>query len=94
MAPRIRKIPQRTCIGCGQVKNKKELLRIVRTPEGEILFDLTGKKSGRGTYTCPQAECLEKAFKGNKLAAKLEIELPSEVKERLKEELRQAIQSE
>lgn len=91
MAPRIRKIPQRTCIGCGAVKNKKELIRIVRTPEGEVLIDFTGKKSGRGTYTCPRLECLERVFKDNKLAVKLNIDLSSADKTRLKEELKRVI---
>jgi len=94
MTPRVRKIPQRTCIGCGGVKNKKELIRIARTPEGEVVIDFTGKKSGRGTYTCPRLECLESVFKGNKLSAKLNIDLSSEEKTRLREELRQAILNE
>lgn len=94
MPVRTRKIPQRTCIGCGEVKNKKELIRIVRTPEREVLVDLTGKKSGRGTYICPDQECLEKAFKGNKLAYKLDTEILADDKERLSEELKKAFNNE
>ena len=58
---KTRKIPQRQCVGCREMKDKKALLRIVKTPEGEILLDATGKKSGRGAYVCPDPECLKKA---------------------------------
>ncbi len=81
---KIKKIPQRTCLGCKAVKPKKELVRIVRTPEGEVLVDPTGKKAGRGAYTCPSTECLEKAFKGTLLAQALEFELTTEIKKNLK----------
>jgi len=87
MKQRVKKIPRRTCIGCGAVRNKKELLRIVRTPQQEVLLDQTGKKSGRGTYICPGVECLEKAFKGNLLTKKLEITIAPSDKERLREQL-------
>ncbi|MGE5605166.1 MAG: RNase P modulator RnpM [Bacteroidota bacterium] len=81
---KIKKIPQRTCVGCKAVKPKKELVRLVRTPEGEVLVDPTGKKAGRGAYICPSTECLEKAFKGPLLAQALEFELTSEIKDNLK----------
>lgn len=81
---KIKKIPQRTCLGCKTVKPKKELIRIVRTPEGEVLVDSTGKKAGRGAYSCPSMECLEKAFKGSILAQALECELTTTIKENLK----------
>lgn len=81
---KVKKIPQRTCVGCKVVKPKKELIRIVRSPEGEVLVDPTGKKSGRGAYICPSTECLEKAFKGSLLAQALEFELTSEIKDNLK----------
>lgn len=81
---KIKKIPQRTCLGCKAVKPKKELVRIVRTPEGEVVVDPTGKKAGRGTYTCPSPECLEKAFKGSLLARALEFDLTNEIKEELR----------
>ncbi len=87
MSVRKRKIPQRTCIGCNEVRNKKELIRIVRTPESEVLVDFTGKKSGRGSYICPSSSCLERALKGNLLEKKLEVRISPEVKEKLKAEL-------
>ena len=58
-----KKIPQRQCIGCGQMKDKKELIRILKTQDGSIVIDATGKKNGRGAYICPDEECLQKAFK-------------------------------
>ena len=79
----IRKIPQRTCIGCNKTTSKRELLRIVRTPEGDVEIDLTSKRSGRGAYICSSVECLNKAIKGNKLEKTLEIEIPEEVIKRL-----------
>jgi predicted RNA-binding protein YlxR (DUF448 family) len=90
----VKKIPQRTCIGCGTIRNKKELLRIVRTPEQEVLLDPTGKKSGRGAYICPAMECLEKAFKGDLLAKRLEITIAPADKERLREQLAAVIAGE
>ena len=60
---RVKKIPQRMCVGCREKRNKKELIRIVRTPELDVLVDLTGKKSGRGAYICPNQECLNAAVK-------------------------------
>lgn len=62
-----KKVPMRKCIGCNESKTKKELVRIVRSPEGDISLDLTGKKSGRGAYICPNAECLKKARKSKRL---------------------------
>ena len=62
-----RKIPQRHCVGCRTMKDKKALVRIVKTPEGEICVDATGKKSGRGAYICPDAQCLQKASKSRAL---------------------------
>jgi predicted RNA-binding protein YlxR (DUF448 family) len=67
-----KKIPQRMCVGCQEMKPKKELLRVVRTPEGEILLDSTGKKAGRGAYVCPREECLAKAVKAKRLEKALE----------------------
>ena len=64
-----RKIPQRQCVGCRTMKDKKALVRIVKTPEGEICVDATGKKSGRGAYICPNAECLQKARKSRAFEA-------------------------
>ena len=67
-----KKIPQRTCNGCGAQKPKKELVRVVRSPEGEVSLDLTGKKPGRGAYICRDIECLKKARKTKRLARVLE----------------------
>ena len=87
---RQKKKPVRTCLGCGEPKEKKSLVRIVRTPEGEILVDLTGKKSGRGAYICPRRECLEKAKKAKRLERSLSCEIPDEIYERLSEEVADA----
>ncbi len=84
---KVKKIPQRTCLGCRAVKPKKELVRIVRTPDGEVVVDSTGKKAGRGAYTCPSQECLEKAFKGSLLAQALEFDLTTQIKEDLRNKL-------
>ena len=62
-----RKIPMRMCVGCREMKPKKELLRVVRTPEGEVMIDLTGKKAGRGAYICPSSACLNRARKQRQL---------------------------
>ena len=74
-----RKIPQRQCVGCREMKDKRVLLRIVRTPEGEILLDSTGKKSGRGAYVCPDPECLKKARRSKALERALDTAIPPEV---------------
>lgn len=74
-----RRIPQRQCVGCREMRDKKELLRIVRTPEGEILLDGRGKVSGRGAYVCPDVACLKKARKSRALERALEIPVPEEV---------------
>ena len=71
-----RKIPQRQCVGCREMKDKKALLRIV---EGEILLDATGKKSGRGAYVCPDPECLKKARKSRALERAFDTAIPAEV---------------
>lgn len=84
---KTRKIPQRMCVGCREMKNKRELLRVVRTPEGQIDFDPTGKKAGRGAYICPQIDCLNTAVKGKRLQKALEHDIPAEVIEILREKL-------
>lgn len=84
---KTRKIPQRMCVGCREMKNKRELLRVVRTPEGQIDFDPTGKKAGRGAYICPQIDCLNTAVKGKRLQKALENDIPVEVIETLREKL-------
>jgi predicted RNA-binding protein YlxR (DUF448 family) len=85
--PRMKKIPQRMCLGCRQMKNKKELIRVVRTPEREIILDKTGKKPGRGAYICPNLDCFSKAVKGNRLQQALKHQIPEGVVEELRREL-------
>ena len=82
-----KKIPVRMCSGCGQHFPKKELVRVVRSPQGAISVDLTGKKSGRGAYICQNVECLRKARKAKRLERALECQIPDEVYGRLEEEL-------
>ncbi|MBQ9939002.1 MAG: YlxR family protein [Oscillospiraceae bacterium] len=83
----VKKIPMRMCSGCMQMKPKKELVRIVRSPEGEISLDLTGKKSGRGAYICRDKECFKKAVKSKKIERSLECEIPSEIYEKIEGEI-------
>lgn len=84
---KIRKIPERQCLGCNEHKPKKELLRVVRTPEGEILLDFTGKKSGRGAYICRDVVCLKKARKSGRIDRALNVSVPPDVWERMEGEL-------
>ncbi len=84
---KTRKIPMRKCMGCQEMKNKKELIRVVRTPEGEIVIDRTGKRSGRGAYICPQSACLEKAIRQKALERALETAIDASVYQTLREEL-------
>ena len=74
-----KKIPLRQCVGCSERKAKGELLRVVRTPEGEIVLDFSGRKNGRGVYLCRDAKCLNKAKKSGKLATHLECNIPDEI---------------
>lgn len=76
-----KKIPMRKCVGCNESKSKKELVRIVRSPEGDISLDTTGKKSGRGAYICPSADCLKKAVKSKRIDRILEVTVPAQVYE-------------
>jgi len=82
-----RKIPQRKCVGCNESHDKKELLRIVRTPDGQILTDPTGKLSGRGAYICKKADCLRRAKKAGRLEKNLEVQIPEEIYVRLEGEI-------
>lgn len=82
-----RKVPMRSCVGCMVSKPKKELIRIVRSPEGEISLDPVGKKAGRGAYICHDVECLRKARKAKKLERAFETEIPAEVYQTLEDEL-------
>ena len=84
---KTKKIPLRMCLGCGEMKPKKELIRVVRNKEGELSVDLIGKKNGRGAYICKSRECFIKARKARRFERKLECQKPDEVYERLENEL-------
>ena len=85
--PKTKKIPQRLCVGCQEMKPKKQLLRIVRTPDELIAIDLTGKNAGRGAYICHDPECLKKARKGKRLEKALKTAIPPDVYARIEAEL-------
>ena len=87
---RPRKIPMRMCVGCREMKPKKELLRVVRTPEGEVLIDLTGKRSGRGAYICASSACLNKARKQRQLERAFECAVDAAAYEALEASVRAA----
>ena len=84
---KVKKIPQRQCLGCREMKDKKDLIRVVRSPEGEISLDLTGKKSGRGAYICRDLKCLKKVRKSGRVAHNLECEISPEVYDKMEAEL-------
>ena len=81
------KIPMRQCTGCREMKNKKEMIRVLKTPEEEFVLDASGKKNGRGAYLCPSGECLERAIKSKGLERSFKQAIPSEVYDELKEEM-------
>lgn len=80
-------IPMRVCVGCQELKEKKSLLRVVLTPEGEIVLDKTGKKNGRGAYVCADTACLEKAYKEKRMERSLKTKVSEEIYEALRNEL-------
>mgnify|MGYP002514591086 CR=1 FL=1 len=82
-----KKVPLRQCGGCGEMKPKKDLVRVVRSPEGEISLDLTGKKNGRGSYVCKDAECFKKALKRKSFERAFGVKIPEEVAENIEKEL-------
>ena len=82
-----KKIPMRQCLGCREMKPKKELVRVVRSPEGEVSIDGKGKKPGRGAYVCHSAECLKKALRSNALGRSLEVTIPPEIRDQLVAEM-------
>ncbi|MBP1572405.1 MAG: YlxR family protein [Oscillospiraceae bacterium] len=84
---KTKKIPMRICLGCSEMKPKKELVRVVKSPEGEISIDLTGKKSGRGAYICRNAECLKLARKARKLEKSFSCKIEEAVYDKMEEEL-------
>ncbi len=79
-----KKIPQRMCTGCGEMKNKRDLIRVVKNKEGEISIDLIGKKPGRGAYICKNLECLNKAIKSKRLEKNLEQKIDDDIYNNLK----------
>ena len=82
-----KKLPVRRCTGCGEHCPKNTLIRVLRTPEGETVLDLTGKRSGRGAYICKSRECLKKARKSRRLESALECSISDEIYARMEEEL-------
>ena len=82
-----KKIPMRQCIGCGEMKPKKEMIRVIKTAEDEIMLDATGRKNGRGAYLCPSMECLKKAVKGKGLERSFKMAIPKEVYDTLTKEM-------
>ena len=82
-----KKIPQRQCMGCRERKAKRELIRVVRQPDGTVSLDFGGKMNGRGAYICPNPECLKKVQKSKALDRSLEVTIPAEVYERLVREM-------
>ena len=91
MPVKPKKIPMRMCVGCREMKPKKELLRAVRSPDGQVSLDTTGKKPGRGAYCCYNAECLCRALKQGQLDRQLEVKLTDEVNAQLTQTMQQLL---
>jgi len=89
--PKPKKIPMRMCVGCREMKPKRELLRAVRSPDGQVSLDTTGKKPGRGAYCCYNAECLRRALKQGQLDRQLEVKLTDEVNAQLTQTMQQLL---
>ena len=85
--PKVKKIPQRQCVGCREMRDKKALLRVVKSPEGEVSLDFKGKKPGRGAYVCPDPACLKRARKTRALERALSVQIPPEVYDAMEAEL-------
>ncbi len=83
----MKKVPLRQCIGCQEMKSKKEMIRVIKTAEDEIMLDATGRKNGRGAYLCPSMECLKKTVKGKGLERSFKMAIPKEVYETLEKEM-------
>ena len=83
----VKKVPLRLCVGCGEMKPKKEMMRVVLTPEGEIVLDVTGKKNGRGAYVCKSPECLKAAHKNKGLNRSLKTNISEEIFSVLEKEM-------
>lgn len=84
---KVKKIPERKCLGCMETFPKKDLIRVVRTPEGNVCIDLKGKMSGRGAYICKKEACLKKAIKSKRIQSNLEIEISESLIDNLTKEL-------
>lgn len=82
-----KKVPVRQCVGCQEMKNKRDMLRVIKTADGDILLDATGKKNGRGAYICFCRECLEKAIKNKGLERSFKMAIPKEIYDQLREEM-------
>ena len=85
----MKKVPLRQCIGCGEMKSKKEMIRVLKTAEDEIVLDATGRKNGRGAYLCPSMDCFKKAVKNKGLERSFKTAIPKEVYETLEKEMEQ-----
>lgn len=85
-----KKIPLRQCLGCREMKAKRELIRVVRSPEGAIALDFKGRMPGRGAYVCPNAECLKRARKARALERAFSAQIPDEVYDALEQQMAQA----
>ena len=83
----VKKVPLRKCIGCNEMKNKKEMMRVLKTTDDQIVLDTTGRKNGRGAYVCFSGECLKKAIKNKGLERPLKMPIPQEIYENLEREL-------
>ena len=81
-----KKIPMRQCVGCGEMKNKREMMRVLKTPEGPIVLDATGRKNGRGAYLCKSLDCLKKARQNRGLERSFQRSIPDEVYDSLEKE--------
>jgi len=82
----VKKQPQRACIGCGRMRDKKDLIRILKTPEEDFIIDASGRKNGRGAYLCPDSECLDKAIRNHGLERSFKMAVPQEVYDKIREE--------
>lgn len=85
--PKERKVPMRMCCGCGEMYDKRSLVRVVRSPEGQVSLDLTGKAAGRGAYICKNAACLKKAHKSGRISRTLQVAIPEEIYSRMEGEI-------
>ena len=84
---KTKKIPMRQCVGCGEQKNKADMMRVLKTPEGNFLLDLTGKQNGRGAYLCRKKDCFQKAVKSKGLERSFKVKIPKETYGILEKEL-------